>query len=673
MNSCGHILARPGIPCPKCGRVNGGAPSKAKPDPLYAVPVQAKVSQPTVEPSAATERSDQFQGAVRAPTQEQFQAALRVKARRSAQENLSDFVKQAWNKIPHLADTKLEWNWHHDALCLHLQTMAEEWATAKDNPTQAEALQRIRNLLINIAPGTTKTLITLVFFPAWMWTRYPRWTVRCVSSNPRSIQESSDFSRQLVTSDWYVGMFIPTHSDVCRNPKHAEKKCPEDCEDRLPIWAKKRGLLPWAVRDDKNAVSDWGNTLGGSRRSTGLKAAVTGEHTDWILNDDPHDADQVNSLEERANVISKWDDALFNRVNDRRVACRVVVMQRLRFDDLSGHIIDRDRAGKKQIWTLLVIASEFDPSYTFTTPIGWSDPRKDPEAYCQLIAKRMGISTEEAKQHETLLDPIRFPRSGLDEELKRLTPKGYVAQHGQNPDSDTTTSFPIGWWNWYRVCDSKIPHSWERPQNAKQEPAFVLGRNIHDQSYDLDWVAVTVDASGGSIEEGASQVGILIVGGKGETKRFVLDDCTPGVRGFNDQVDDVKKAVERAVRLTGKRAIRVLVEKKAYGGAVLEVMEKELKKGDFGTVDGRPVAIFFEAYDIKTTMGSKEQRALALEPDLFAGYVYLPEGAAWLTPFLSEFKRFPAEPNDRVDALVQVVERYRKRISWAAAFKKVGR
>jgi len=298
----------------------------------------------------------------------------------------------------------------------------------------------------------------------------------------------------------------------------------------------------------------------------------------------------------------------------------------------------------------MVLASEFEPGFTFETPIGWKDPRT-----------KLG----------ELLWPTRYNRAKLDEALATLMPKGYAAQHQQRPDADSSSGFKMAWWNWYVRSDQTVRQSWERPDGAKPDNAIILQAN-KDKSLDVDWVCVTVDASSGSIEEGASAVGILIVAGKKE-KRFVIDDCTPGPRTFLDQVEDMKAAIARAVRLTGKRTIRLLVEKKAYGGAALDVIEKEVKKGDFGTVDGALVVIHFEAYEVKASEGSKEQRGMALEPDLCRGDVYLPEGAFWLTPFLAEFRRFPAKPNDRVDALAQCVERYRKKISWADAFNKVGR
>src|SRR4029077_1142827 len=163
-----------------------------------------------------------------------------------ARRKFSHFVRDAWEHLPLLADTKLEWGWHHDAMCDHLQAMAEDWAEARTQAEQADAIQRIRNLLINIAPGSTKTLIVMVFFPCRMWTRYPRWGARCVSSNPRAILESASNARILIQSEWYRRSFIP---QTGREP-----------------WARKLKIVPWRLREDQNAESEWGNSMGGFRR-----------------------------------------------------------------------------------------------------------------------------------------------------------------------------------------------------------------------------------------------------------------------------------------------------------------------------------------------------------------------------------------------------------------------
>ncbi len=590
--SCSHLLARDGV-C-RCG---------------WRAPAPPSVEADPGDAGDAPESYVVFE----AP---ELEAAVAEQCRRS----LASFVREAWRHMPHLHDKRLVWNWHHDALCLHLQVMAEEWAAAQSAEEGEAVEQRIRDLLVNIAPGSTKTLIIMVFFPAWMWTRWPRWSVRCVSFNPRAVYESSDFARTLVQSDWYRRCFIPTG------------------EGEEP-WADTYGLESWEIRDDKDAKGDWGNSLGGFRRSTGLKAPVIGEHTDWILCDDPQDADMVYQEAHRAEVNSKWDLSIYNRVNDTRVACRVVIMQRLHALDLSARLLEVGG------WAHLVIASEFEPQHSKTTPIGWRDPRTEPGE---------------------LLDPVRFPAAELAREKERLATSGYNAQHLQRPDAETGMMFPAIRWGFYTVDDEK-PDVLTRPKGCHRGPA--VERLTHDRwgALDVEAVCVSVDATFGSTNESASAVGLIIGATKGAA-RYILDDLTPGPRSFLQTLDDVEGAVKLAAETTGKRQVRVLIEKKANGAAVLETMEKRLREGKFETVSGEPIQVVFEAYEPGSN--SKDSRAHAMEPDVEGHVLLIRDGAKWLAKYVQEFASFGgAGRNDRVDATGQFLARYRRKRTWADAMR----
>lgn len=578
------------------------------------------------------------------------------KCRRS----LAYYVKEAWKRMPHLANTGLVWNWHHDALCLHLQTMAEEWAAARIRARElAEKLaaagleshqvaewaklqadidkrakQRIRNLLINIAPGTSKTLIVMVFFPTWMWTRWPDWSVRCVSSNPRAILESSDYARTLVESDWYQESFVKETWDVC--------------DEEGSATGERGSAEKWEIRDDKQAKSDWGNTLGGFRRSTGLKAPVTGEHTDWLLCDDPHDAQQVHSEAERANVQSKWSNALFNRVNDANIACRVVVMQRLHPRDLSALILENQTGD----WAHLVIASEFEPEHSKPTVIGWRDPR-----------------TERGQ----LLDPIRYPREVLDFEKSadRLGVAGYNAQHLQRPDAESGLMFPQIWWRFYRVDTDPRVDPETRPKGCRKDPPVIELKRDRWGKLDVDTVCVSVDATFGSTGESASNVGIIVGVVKAGT-RCILADLTQGPRTFVQTLDDVEEAVKFAANESGLRSVRVIIEKKANGAAVLEMMEKALREGKFEGRDGQSIQVVFEAYE--PGQNSKDSRAHAGTLDVEGGVLLVRDGARWLGKFIGEHASFGGTGrNDRVDATAQFLDKYRKKLTWRDAMRQAGK
>lgn len=66
--------------------------------------------------------------------------------------SLADFAKMAWHVLE--PATPLKWGWALDAICAHLEAV-----------TRGE----ITRLLMNVPPGTMKSLLTGVIWPAWEW------------------------------------------------------------------------------------------------------------------------------------------------------------------------------------------------------------------------------------------------------------------------------------------------------------------------------------------------------------------------------------------------------------------------------------------------------------------------------------------------------------------------
>ena len=77
-----------------------------------------------------------------------------------ARRNLHEFVRQAWHVLE--PDTPFIDGIHVRAICEHLQAITGG---------------RIRNLIINVPPGHAKSLLTAVFWIAWVWISRPqtRW------------------------------------------------------------------------------------------------------------------------------------------------------------------------------------------------------------------------------------------------------------------------------------------------------------------------------------------------------------------------------------------------------------------------------------------------------------------------------------------------------------------
>ena len=72
-----------------------------------------------------------------------------------AKKSLYHFVRQGW---AHADSSTFVDGWQIKAICDHLQAIAEG---------------KIRRLIINIPPRCSKSLLSSVFFPAWVWANNP--------------------------------------------------------------------------------------------------------------------------------------------------------------------------------------------------------------------------------------------------------------------------------------------------------------------------------------------------------------------------------------------------------------------------------------------------------------------------------------------------------------------
>lgn len=468
--------------------------------------------------------------------------------RRRARRSLSEFVRASWRitnpGIPY------EHNWHVDAVCDHVQRQLEEWARAR---REREFVQVCRDLLINIPPRCLKSTMVSVCATAWAWGHWPEIKIGCLSVNPRVSFRDALAARALIDSDWYRSVFRPT----------------------------------WRIRDDASAVSNFGNTAGGSRIARGFESNVVGEGFDWILIDDPHDPRDSAAAVQK--VLDGWDVAVGSRTNDQRTSIRSCIMQAVTENDFRGHVL-------KQGWGHLCLPMEFEPERVVASPYGWRDPRTKPGEP---------------------LHASRFPPHVLEQIKRERGSYAYAAQYQQRPAP---------------LAGGIIQRSWFKRFTMADLPAK------------LDWTTISVDATFGSVEEGADNVGLLVVAGAGP-KRFVLCDASRRM-SFLDSVAAIRALVE-----TYPEVRRVLIEKAAGGGPITEMLRREVNTGSLRTV-------VIEEINPREH-GKKTDRVVASLPQLEAGMVHLLDGAAWVAPFIDEMGVFPnGQHDDRVDALSQLLIRY---------------
>jgi hypothetical protein len=185
----------------------------------------------------------------------------RLKAEK-ARRSLKEFVIQAWPILE--PETPFVDGIHIDAICLHLQAVTEG---------------RIQNLIINVPPGHAKSLLTSVFWPAWVWIDHPeaRWLFSSYRE-PLATRDSLK-CRRLIESDWYQ----------------------ENWGDR------------YQLAGDQNQKHRFENDRTGYRVVVPMSAG-TGERGDYVVVDDPHSVDQAESDAARTSAVEWWTGSMSTRL-----------------------------------------------------------------------------------------------------------------------------------------------------------------------------------------------------------------------------------------------------------------------------------------------------------------------------------------------------------------------
>ena len=228
------------------------------------------------------------------------------------------FVKEAWHVIE--PGTKLVWNWHLEAICLHLEAIV----LGNMKP----------RLIINVPPGSSKSTVVACLLNAWVWgpmgLRSKKF-LNC-SFEYKNASRDSTKTRNLIRSEWF------------------------------------QMLWPDVV------LVKTGETLF-SNTDTGVREACTfegimGKRGDYTIFDDPHSLDGAESDVERDKAVRRFIETGQLRVNDWATSALIIIMQRLHENDLSGAVLARSLG-----FDHLMIPMEFEIERRCQTSIGWSDPR----------------------------------------------------------------------------------------------------------------------------------------------------------------------------------------------------------------------------------------------------------------------------------------------------------
>jgi predicted phage terminase large subunit-like protein len=246
--------------------------------------------------------------------------------------------------------------WHIDAMAEHLE---------------AVTAGQITRLLINIPPGTMKSLMTGVLWPAWEWGPRGLAHQRFIGASHEATLATRDNlrMRRLIQSEWF------------------------------------QGLWPLAFTGDQNEKTYFENERTGWRQSCAVKS-MTGRRGDRVAWDDPHSVEDAHSKAALAEAERVFSETLPTRLNNPDRSAIVITMQRLHEADISGLILARD-LGYEHL----------------CLPMEWEAPRK---------ATSIGFVDPRTEVGE-LLFPARFPRAVVDRDKKVMGAYAVAGQLQQRP------------------------------------------------------------------------------------------------------------------------------------------------------------------------------------------------------------------------------------------------
>ena len=311
----------------------------------------------------------------RAPKIDRAQEALHnwVGTIREVGMSLEEFVEYFW---PEVSNDEFKNNWHIGYLCEELEKIAYR---------ASENLPREYDLIVNIPPGTTKTIICSIMFPAWCWTKWHWMRFICASYSAALALESAEYSRDLIRSERFRQIW----------PDLTIKE-DKDQKSNFKLIKKVYSKINKRSKELK----------GGNRYSTSVGGTLTGFHGHILIIDDPLNPNQAVSEKELENANRWMEQTLSTRKTDKATTPTILIMQRLHQDDPSGHWLAKKKTNVKHI----------------------SIPGEIKNYQEQL-------NPPELKKYykDDLLDPTRMPWPVLYDLEADLGQYGFSGQVGQNP------------------------------------------------------------------------------------------------------------------------------------------------------------------------------------------------------------------------------------------------
>ena len=307
-----------------------------------------------------------------------------------------------------------------DAICEHLELVYRG---------------EIKNLIICVPPGMSKSLLASTIFPSWLWVQDPSLRMIGAAYGQRLSEKHARKHRDLVLSQWHKARW-----------PHVE-------------------INAASVRK----VSQFETTAKGVRWSTSVGAGITGDHGDYLFFDDlakAQDAQGKAAVQPEAIRAANrfWFQTMRTRATGPHTR-RIGIMQRLHHEDTAGMCIERG-------YVPLVLPMEFDPERKCVIEIGshhWEDPRTEPGE---------------------LLNPARYPREAVDELRRDLGPVRAAAELDQAPTPVGGLVFEGAWY--FDPATGREVNRWDPDSLPKKMRKIIVADCTFKTADGTDWVVIQV-------------------------------------------------------------------------------------------------------------------------------------------------------------------------------------
>lgn len=243
-----------------------------------------------------------------------------------------------------------------------------------------------KDLIVNIPPRTSKSLVTSVCLLAWVWIIDPTIPMISVSFDEELTLLNAQYCKDIIKSDEYQALF---------------------------------GDL-FQIRHDADSKGYFMNDKGGFRLSKTTGANITGHKGMIMVVDDPQNPKKAESELHRKDTIDYYTKSFYNRLTPANLGIRIIIMQRLHEEDLTGYLLKKSKEDYRHI----------------CLPAESQRETIDEHGNKKITNFEVKPAELRARYKDFLLDGIRLGRKILNGFRKVLGSRGYSGQYEQKPAPD---------------------------------------------------------------------------------------------------------------------------------------------------------------------------------------------------------------------------------------------